>query len=121
MFESGGALRGSLALFDRPKLSTCLERALRRSLRTGHSTATVVAFALDRIPVTIPGVEARGFRITINATDKGQTGTIVSDEILAWTGRLGSSATITTGNGPPPDALESEVATVVGRRLLAAA
>ncbi len=122
VFKSRAALRASLALFDRPRLATCFERLLRASLRDDLPNATVDDFTLGRLPVTIPGVQARGFRITVVVTDpdSGESATIVSDEILAWTGRLGSSATITTQNAAPPNDLESEVATVLGQRLLAA-
>ncbi|MGZ8764282.1 MAG: hypothetical protein ACXW2C_01125 [Acidimicrobiia bacterium] len=120
VFESRAALRASLSLFDRPKLSTCLERRLRENLREDYPDATVDAFTLVDLPVTIPGVQARAFRITVTVTDGGESATIVSDEILAWRGRLGSSATITGANGALPNDLESEVATVLGQRLIAA-
>ncbi len=122
VFESRAALRASLALFDRPRLATCFERLLRASLREDLPNATIDDFTLARLPVTIPGVQARGFRITVVVTDPdaGESATIVSDEILAWTDRLGSSATVTTQNAAPPEDLESEIATVLGQRLRAA-
>jgi hypothetical protein len=122
VFESRAALRVSLSLFDRPKLSTCLERSLRRSVRKDHPSTTVDAFTLDALPVSIPGVHARGYRIAVDVTDTstGETATIVSDEILAWSGRLGSSATITGTNAAVPNDVEAEVATVLGTRLVAA-
>jgi hypothetical protein len=123
VFESRAALRASLALFDRPRLATCFERLLRAGIRKDVPNATIDDFTLARLPVTIPGVKARGFRITflVTDTDSGESATIVSDEILAWRGRLGSSATITSQDAAPPNDLEAEVATVVGQRLLAAA
>jgi hypothetical protein len=122
VFESRAALRASLSLFDRPRLATCLERLLRQSIRKDLPNATIGGFTLGELPVTIPGVQARGFRITVAVND-GETGkaaSIVSDEILAWKGRLGSSATVTATDAAPPNDLEAEVATALGQKLLAA-
>ena len=109
-------------MFDRPRLATCFERLLRKSLQQDLPNATIDDFTLGELPVTIPGVQARGFRITVLVTDgeAGESATIVSDEIIAWTGRFGSSATITAQNAAPPNDLESEVASVLGKRLRAA-
>jgi hypothetical protein len=123
VFESRSALRASLSLFDRPRLATCFERLLSKQLLKELPNATIDDFTLRTLPVTIPGVRARGFRITVLVTDtvSGESATIVSDEILAWTRRLGSSATITAMNEAPANDLESEVARVLGKRLRAAA
>jgi hypothetical protein len=120
VFKSRAALKESLSLFDRPKLSTCFERLLRQSVREDEPKATIDAFNLEEIPVTIPGVRSRAFRLTVTVSNKGDTATIYSDELLAWKGRLGSSATVSAIDSPLPNELESEVATVLGQRLLAA-
>lgn len=116
VFGSAKALQASLKRFDNPKLTTCLKPYLSKQLEKNQVTLTDLS--VEELPVTVSGRgKARAFRLAAAVEASDGSGTVYSDEILAWDGRYGTSATVTTVGAPPSSDVENEVLSALLVRL----
>ena len=117
VFTSAKVLQASLKRFDNPKLQSCMKTFLTKQL--AKKKITVTGLAIAELPVTISAGRGKGraFRLAVSIDSSEGSATIYSDEILVWSGRYGSSATVTNVGTAPPTDVENEVLTALLTRL----
>jgi hypothetical protein len=110
VFETRRALNRSRRVFESPDLASCFEKFLRRAYASDpQAGVTLDSVAME--PLTIPGADddTLAYRATIGATGPQGPTTVYVDELLAWKGRYGTSAQVTSVFAAVPSAFEADL------------